>query len=302
MLAVTSFVFGAASAFFLPAATGLVPQTISAGRLQQANALLALSSSSVQVVGPAVSGLIVAAAQPGWVFAIDALTFVASAAFLSVLPIEATERPPSRPFLHDLGEGARETWSRGWMRAALSIVAVTILGISTFLVLGPAISDRELGGPTSWGAIVSAGAVGGILGGAFALRLRPHRPLVAAFAAWSLSVLPALAFLPPLPTVAVAIAYGVFQAGIAFGNNMFVTVLQREIPSHVLSRVDSFTWLVALGLSPLGQVLAGPASDAFGTDAVLVTAAGLVVVSCAAGISAPSVRAITRFREPGVPP
>ena len=102
-------------------------------------------------------------------------------------------------------------------------------------------------------------------------------------------MLPALAFLPPLPTVAVAIAYGVFQAGIAFGNNMFETVLQREIPTHVLSRVDSFTWLVALGLSPVGQVLAGPASDAFGTDAVLVTAAGLVVVSCAAGISAPSV-------------
>ena len=57
MLAVTSFVFGAASAFFLPAATGLVPQTISAGRLQQANALLALSRSSVQVVGPGGLGL-----------------------------------------------------------------------------------------------------------------------------------------------------------------------------------------------------------------------------------------------------
>ncbi|HET7857439.1 MAG TPA: MFS transporter, partial [Gaiellaceae bacterium] len=87
MLAVTSFVSGAASAFFLPAATGLVPQTISAARLQQANALLALSGSTVQVAGTAVSGLIVAAAGPGWVFAIDALTFVASAAFLSVLPI-----------------------------------------------------------------------------------------------------------------------------------------------------------------------------------------------------------------------
>jgi MFS family permease len=298
MLAVTSFVFGAASAFFLPAATGLVPQTISAARLQQANALLALSRSSVQVAGPAVSGLIVAAAEPGWVFAIDALTFVASAAFLSVLPIAATERPPRRPFLDELGEGARETWSRGWMRAGLSLTAVTVLGIATFLVLGPVISQRELGGATSWGAILAAGAVGGILGGALALRLRPHRPLVSAFAAWSLSALPALALLPPLPTVAVAIAYSVFQAGIAFGNNMFETVLQREIPSHVLSRVDSFTWLIALGLSPLGQALAGPASDAFGTDAVLVTAAGLVVVSCAAGISAPSVRAITRFSVP----
>jgi MFS family permease len=294
LLAATSFVFGAASAFFLPAATGLVPQTISAGRLQQANALLALSRSSVQVVGPAVSGLIVAAAQPGWVFAIDAATFVASAAFLSVLPIAATERPERRPFLHELAEGARASWSRGWMRAGLSLTAVTVLGIATFLVLGPVISKRNLGGATAWGVILAAGAIGGILGGAVALRLRPNRPLVGAFAAWSLSALPALALLPPLPTVAVAVAYGVFQAGIAFGNNQFDTVLQREIPGDLLSRVDSFAWLVALGLSPVGQALAGPASEAFGTDAVLITAAVLVVGSCAAGLAAPSVRAITR--------
>jgi len=294
MLAVTSFAFGAASAFFLPAATGLVPETISAGRLQEANALLALSRSSVQVVGPAVSGVIVAAAAPGWVFAIDAVTFVASAGFLSVLPIAATERPPQRPFLHELAEGGRAAWSRGWMRAGLSLTAVTILGIATFLVLGPVISERDLGGATSWGIILAAGAVGGILGGAVALRMRPDRPLVASFAAWALSALPALALLPPLPTAAVAVAYGVFQAGVAFGNNQFDTVLQREIPSQLLSRVDSFVWLVALGLSPAGQALAGPASERFGTDAVLVTAAALVVVSCAAGIAAPSVRAITR--------
>jgi hypothetical protein len=79
-----------------------------------------------------------------------------------------------------------------------------------------------------------------------------------------------------------------------FHNNQFDTVLQREIPSHLLSRVDSFVWLVALGLSPVGQVVAGPTSEAFGTDAVLVTAAVLVVVSCAVGIAAPSVRGITR--------
>jgi MFS family permease len=298
MLAVTSFVFGAASAFFLPAATGLVPQTISAGRLQQANALLALSRSSVQVVGPAVSGVIVAAAEPGWVFVIDAVTFVASAAFLSVLPIAPTERPERRPFLHELAEGARAAWSRGWMRAGLSLTAVTVVGISIFLVLGPVISNRDLDGATSWGIILAAGAIGGIAGGAVALRIRPNRPLVGAFATWSLSALPALALLRPFPTAAIAVAYSVFQAGVAFGNNQFDTVLQREIPSHLLSRVDSFAWLVALALTPAGQALAGPASEAFSTDAVLITAAALVVVSCALGIAAPSVRAITRAAPP----
>src|SRR5205814_4506938 len=179
-------------------------------------------------------------------------------------------------------------------RAGLSLAAVTVLGIATLLVLGPVISKRGLGGATSWGIVLASGAIGGILGGSVALRVRPNRPLVGAFAAWSLSALPALALLPPLPTAAIAVAYGVFQAGIAFGNNQFDTVLQRGIPSHLLSRVDSFAWLVALGLRPVGQALAGPASAAFGTGAVLVTAAVLVVASCAVGIAAPSVRAITR--------
>jgi MFS family permease len=294
MLAVTSFVFGSASAFFLPAATGLVPQTISAGRLQQANALLALSRSSVQVVGPAVSGVIVAATEPGWVFAIDALTFVGSAAFLALLPVAAREPAARRPFLVEFGEGARAAWSLGWLRAGLALTAVAILGMGAFLVLGPVISQSELEGATSWGLILTAGAIGGLTGGVIALRLRPQRPLVGTFVAWSLSALPAIALVPPLPTVLIAVAYGIYQAGIAFGNNMFETTLQREVPRDLLSRVDSFTWLVAFSLLPIGQALAGPLSNAVGTDTVLVGAAALVVVSCAAGIATPSVRAITR--------
>src|ERR1044072_4415538 len=47
ILAVTSFVFGEASAFFLPAATGLVPETISAGRLPPGNHLRAPSPRPV---------------------------------------------------------------------------------------------------------------------------------------------------------------------------------------------------------------------------------------------------------------
>jgi hypothetical protein len=294
MLAVTSLVFGAASAFFLPAATGLVPQTISAGRLQQANALLALSRSSVQVVGPAVSGVIVAAAAPGWVFAIDAVTFVGSAVFLARLPVAPREPAARQPFLVEFVDGARATWSQGWLRVGLALTAVAILGMGAFLVLGPVISESELGGATSWGLILAAGAVGGLTGGVVALRLHPQRPLVGTFAAWSLAALPAIALVPPLPTVLIAVAYGIYQAGIAFGNNMFETTLQREIPRDLLSRVDSFTWLVALSLLPVGQAAAGPIADAVGTQTVLTGAAILVVISCAAGIATPSVRAITR--------
>src|SRR5229473_2018985 len=54
-------VIGAGQAFFNPALTGLLPLVASPGRLQQANALKGVASSTGQIVGPAAAGLIVAA-------------------------------------------------------------------------------------------------------------------------------------------------------------------------------------------------------------------------------------------------
>src|SRR6266567_796821 len=79
MLIVLSVADGAAGAIFVQASGALVPQTVSAPRLQQANALIGLSRSTTGVAGPAVSGILVAIIGPGWVFAIDAATYVASA-------------------------------------------------------------------------------------------------------------------------------------------------------------------------------------------------------------------------------
>jgi MFS family permease len=104
MLVVGGTVFGAASAFFMPASAGLIPQTVSAEHLQEANGLVWASQSGVRICGPALSGVVVAAAQPGWVFVVDAATFVVSAAFLARLEIEGT--PPARQrFFAELGEG-----------------------------------------------------------------------------------------------------------------------------------------------------------------------------------------------------
>jgi MFS family permease len=80
-------VYGSAEAFFQPAATGVVPATVSPQRLQQANAMLGLTRSSAFVIGPAVAGAVVAVTNPGFVFAVDAATFAVSAASLALLRI-----------------------------------------------------------------------------------------------------------------------------------------------------------------------------------------------------------------------
>jgi MFS family permease len=292
MFVVTAGIFGAASAFFGPASTGLVPQTISAGRLQQANALLMLTRSSTQIFGPAAAGVLVALSAPGWVFALDALSFVGSAGFLLVLRLPALAPPPRRRFLAELAEGWREAWSRGWLRVGFLAAAAANVGIAFFTVLGPVIAEDDLGGAAGWGLVLTGGAVGGVAGSALALKLRPERPLVWCFAAWALGVLPALALVPPLPVLAVAVAFGAFLLGIQYGNAVWESVLQREVPVERLSRVGAIDWMISLVFMPLGQALAGPLADAVGTEATLVGAALLIAASCAAGLVAPSVVAM----------
>ena len=59
-LVVLQVVRGTADAFFFPAAQGIVPQTVSARLLQEANALLRLSRNGTQIFGAAAGGILVA--------------------------------------------------------------------------------------------------------------------------------------------------------------------------------------------------------------------------------------------------
>jgi MFS family permease len=282
MFVVSSALFGAASAFFGPASTALVPATISAGRLQQANALLQLSTNATNVFGPALSGVLVAATEPGWVFAADALSFVVSAAFLARLRVEPHEPPPRQRFLADLIDGAREAWSHAWLRLGFLPAAMGNIGIGVLFVLGPVVADEELGGAAAWGLILTGGAIGGFLGGVLALRLQPRRPVPTALAVWSFGSLPLLALVPPLPAIAIAACSAVFSLGVIYGNAIWETLEQREIPPARLSRVNAFDWMISIIFMPLGQTLAGPLAEVVGKDAVLVGAGLLITVPCLA--------------------
>ena len=79
MLVVLSAIYGMGSALFSPALNGLIPQTVGPRDLQPANALLALTRSAANVIGPAIAGVIVALVGSGEAIALDAATFVVSA-------------------------------------------------------------------------------------------------------------------------------------------------------------------------------------------------------------------------------
>jgi MFS family permease len=292
-LALFAAVHGSGAAFFQPASTGLVPETVSAPRLQQANALIGLSRNVFAIAGPALAGLLVAAFGPGWVYAVDAATFALSAAFLVRLPVTAPLRARKR-FATDLADGWREVTARTWVWATIVYFSVWNFAVAAFFVLGPVITDRELNGARDWGLILAGNAIGSVLGSVLALRFRPQRPLATGFALITVAALQPLLLIRPFPALAIAAAGLLAWVTLSFSVTLWHTTLQELIPREALSRVISYDWLGSLVLMPLGFAVAGPVSKAIGIDTTLWLSAGLLLVSSAAIALVPSVRSITR--------
>jgi MFS family permease len=294
---VLATVVGAADSFFSPASIGLIPQTVSAELLQQANGLIAMTRSGTWIFGPALSGVIVAAAGAGWVFAIDAATFAVSAAFLWTLRVAPSPVAERQTFLADLVHGWRAVRARRWLWASLLGFGIGNLAWSAQGVLGPVIVKDELGGASSWGLILTFGGIGGVLGGVVALRWRPERPLLVSHAVIILITGYVLFFVPPAPVPLLAVASFVSIGSIVLGNTLWETVLQSEIPPETLSRVSSYDWAISLVFMPAGFAAWGPLSEWIGIDTTLIAAAGVVAATKLALVAMPEVRALRR-REP----
>jgi MFS family permease len=283
--------FGAGDAFFSPASTGLIPETVRAERLQQANALMSLSRSVAFVGGPTISGLLVVGIGAGWVFAIDAATFALSSVSLALLVLPRAVGKANRAgVLSELRSGWMEVRSRAWVWMSVARFSVSNLAMAPLFVLGPLVAKESLGGATSWGLIGTAGGLGAVVGDALALRLRPRRPLLAGGLAVSLSALEPALLVRPFPTGVIAVSAAIGFAASGFSNALWFTALQERIPRDALSRVSSFDWLGSIALQPAGFALAGPLAAVIGVPATLLGSAAVQASACVAISLSPSVR------------
>src|SRR5262249_35493046 len=116
-LAVLQSAAGVGAGFFRPASTALLPQAVSAGDLQKANALVSMTESGTRIFGPAVSGLIVATAGPGWCFAVDAASFLVSVGFVTAMQVAEIVRPVRQRFWREVADGWHEVRRHRWLTA-----------------------------------------------------------------------------------------------------------------------------------------------------------------------------------------
>jgi MFS family permease len=299
MLAVLGFVYGTAAALFMPALIGLIPQTVGAARLQEANALISLTRSIASVAGPALAGVLIAAAGTGEAIAVDAATFAVSAACLIRLRPAAhaavADGGEKETFLAGLRTGWREVRARAWLGWGLGAMsAYHLFVLPAVFVLGPALAKQDLDGASSWAAIVACLGIGGVAGNLVALRIRLRRPIVVTAAALVGASTQAAIIGSGLGTVGIAALELVAGACVALFFTLWDLSIQEQIPARAISRVSAYDFTVSLGLMPLGMAICGPIADAIGLYPTLRWMSAIGIVVALAWLVQPSVRAVRR--------
>lgn len=300
-LCVGGALYGVAASFFDPASTALVPETVPAEELQQANSLLGLPQGFFSVAGPAAGGALIAVFGPGWLFAGDAASFFVSLACLALLRVPPRPVPAPRPFLADLADGWHELAVRPWYWMNLLAHACANFVIPALFVLGPVIAARSLGGAVAWGILSAAWGLGAVVGGIAGLRVKPRRPLVATDLLMTGLALPLLALAFSRSLVLIAAAEAVFGFTMIVGNSVWFTAMQALIPDRVRARVGAYDLFVSLVIMPVGWVLMGPLSSSIGFTPTLVAAAALASIPCVLVALVPGVRSVRRTAA-GDPP
>lgn len=279
-LALLMAVSGAVSAVFHPAFSTLKPRVVPDGEQQQSNASLAAIQHVTRTAGPLLAGALVGLHGPAVGFVCNSLAYAVSG--LCVLRVRARPgRAEPATFRHDLREGLAAITSRRWLAGGILGATLFHVGNGALMVLLPAVVIRDLGGGTALGIVEASMALGSLAGVLLAARWRVRRPIAGGFVVLVLNPLAFLALARPesLPLLALALAAG-FGALMVF-DVWWETTIQQRVPGHQLARVNAWDQMASLAVFPLGTLLAGPLTEAYGTALVIVGAVGVLLLGCA---------------------
>jgi MFS family permease len=286
VLYVLVFLMGLARTFFNPTIRAAFPSVVGEGDLTRANSLISGTFSFSIMAGPALGGLLVATAGVEVAFALDAATYLVSAACISRIPLPSPRGGEGESFLRELRTGF------GYLaraRIPLAIVVGAFLATLSANASVPAeifLAKKVFGaGDAGYGLLVSLLGGGMILGSALTGALGDRLNLVAMYILSIFLTAFALAAVGVSPTFALALgAVTVVGASYGMDNVATDTVLQKRVPDALLGRVFAARFLTY----SVGEVLAYPAGglivDAVGPRSTYLltgaatAAAGLLVL------------------------
>ena len=263
---VLTFVLGVISAFDNPARRGFVTELVPPQDIANAISLNTATMTGSRIFGPAIAAILVGPLGTGWLFSINALSFVAILASLFLLDQSELHRAPR---VARGGTPVRDGLRFVRRTPSLFVPLIVFTLIATFgfnhNVVFPRMS-REIWGAEHWfGWVLTTMSIGSLLGSL----LTASRPIVtirwmianatvlglAGIAlAWSGTVWLALLLAVPL---------GLGGAGFVTSMN---AITQQECPPDMRGRILALTAVAFLGSYPIGGPVTGLIGDYVGLE------------------------------------
>lgn len=271
---IVAFMIGIFNVFFNVASSTLFVSLVQKEQYVDANALLNGSRAVSFSVGPSIGGFLIQLFTAPIALIIDALSFVASAFFLT--RIQPKEPPAAKGEKINTSAGLRFIWRSPILRYSLACVATINLFNYVFAALFVLYATRVLHiSPGLLGLIIGVGAIGSILGSVVTGKISKFIGL-----GYTL-LLGTILF--PAPLLLVALASGshltvltlFFLAEFFSGLGVMIldisygAMMAAAIPDHVRARVTGAWGFVNNGIRPLGALIGGALPTFMGLHGVL---------------------------------
>src|SRR3954454_9926381 len=176
LLALTALL-ATGQALAAPCFQAVQPELVPREELPQAALLNGANANVARAVGPAVGGLLIAAAGPAAAFALNAVSFLGVLAVLYRWPRPATERPlGAEPIRQAIRAGMRYVRSAPLFSSVLARSGLFMVFASGLWALLPALARGPLGlGANGYGGLLAAVGFGAVAGTVVLPRLRARR-------------------------------------------------------------------------------------------------------------------------------
>lgn len=291
---VISGAVGLGRAIFGPASGAFVPDVVPANLLVEANSLAQIVRPlAATLLGPALGGLLVAAVGTATCFALDAASFGAAVTTLLLIPSRPIARAEHTKLLADIREGFAFIRRHVWIWGTLGMATVWVLILlGPVEVLVPYLVKNDIGGGAgALGLVYACGGIGAIAAAAWTGQLGlPRHPVTRMLLGWSLACATVTGVALATATWQAALALLAFNALLTFSEIVWITLMQRLVPTQLLGRVRSLDWLLSVGLVPISFALTGPIAGAIGARTTLAAASIISATIALATLLLPGMR------------
>lgn len=279
VLFVISTAWGALDALQRPSLDAMLPRLVERDELAAAAALGGIRGTLGQIVGPALGGVLVAAAGLPITYLVDVSTFVVGLACLGLMRAVPPPVDAERPSLRRVVEGLRYARSRQELLGTYFVDMIAMF-FGMPMALFPAVA-QGLGGPKVLGLLYAAPAVGSFLFSATSgWTNRVHRHgmgVIVAATAWGLAII-GFGFAPGLWP---ALLFLVFAGAADMMSGVFRSVIWNQtIPDSLRGRLASIEMLSYTSGPALGNFEAGAVASVFNVRISIVSGGVLCVIGC----------------------